>query len=139
LRALREVWRRGVPFVPRLGQGDDDQTALLNSLALDASARRIGIRRVLGPSTLVNLLTYLGTQAFFRGTGSDWASWYQRVLRRAAGLFRALGDPAWDAATNAVRWDPRIADAVLADRAAVFAQPLVAPETLSATAGLPLQ
>jgi hypothetical protein len=137
LRGLVDRFRRGATFVPRMGTSLDPETDLLNVMALDASARQVGIRQVLGPNALLNLYTYLGTQAFFQPIGSDWTTWYRRVQRRARTLFEALGDPAWNPATNAVQWDPRMADAVFANQAAIFNQPLAAPKPLSETAGLP--
>jgi hypothetical protein len=137
LRGLVERYRRGAALVPRVGLGTDPDADLLQALALDASSRRVAIRRALGPNTLLNLYTYLGTQAIFQPIHSDWITWYQRVQRRARSLFQGLGDLGWNAARNYVHWDPRMADAVLDSQESMFTQPLVAPEPLSETAGLP--
>ena len=138
LRNVLARYRHGSAFVPRMGMSADADADLLQALTVHPSSREVAIRCVLGPSTLINLYTYLGTAAFLKPAQADWATWYQRVQRRARDLLASLGDPAANAAKNSILWEPRMVDAVLETQPGIFNQPLVTAEPLSETGTLPI-
>jgi hypothetical protein len=137
LRNLLARFHHGSAFVPRMGMTMDADANLLQALTVHPSSREVAIRRVLGPSTLVNLYTYLGSQTLMQPVQSDWATWYQRVQRRARDLLTTLGDPAANAAENSIMWEPRMVDMVLEAQPGIFNQPLVTPDPLSEISKLP--
>jgi hypothetical protein len=137
LRNLVARYRQGSAFVPRMGMTADADADLLQALTVHPSSREVAVRRVIGPSTLVNLYTYLGTATLLKPAQSDWTTWYQRVQRRARDLLASLGDPAANAARNSLLWEPRMVDAVLEMQPGIFNQPLVTADPLSETGTLP--
>jgi hypothetical protein len=136
LRHLAERVRQGVFAAPRVGMSADAEADLLKVLTLHASARKVGIRSVMGPGTLVNLFTFLGSQTLLKPAQTDWITWYQRTQRRSRDFFEWLGEPAWSTARGNAAWMPRLADAVMETTPGVFSQPMVAAEPLSESQAL---
>jgi hypothetical protein len=136
LCSLVEHAASAAAFAPHVGASTDVDGDLLAALTLHASSPQMGIRRIVGPNTLVNMLAYVGANTVL--PGSDWVTWYQRVQRRAHDLLATLGDPAWSSARNAAGWQPRMSDALVDPTATLFNQPLVAPGPLSETDPLPV-
>jgi hypothetical protein len=98
LGTLRGIWAAAVPGVPRVGRGDPDED-LVQSLALDASAREVFLRKVLGRETQWNLFGLLGLPF------DAWDAIQQSYARAA---MAAVGHP---------EWEPRILGMSFADAA----------------------
>ena len=71
LKSLREVWRRSVSDVPRLGRSDDTPAAqngmvadLLETLKMDGLSSSFSIRHFMGRQYLEHLLVFLGADYF---------------------------------------------------------------------------
>jgi hypothetical protein len=60
LRTARTHWSAQVPNAPHVGRSADADGDLLDVMSMDASARAIRLRRVLGPEAQWNLVTILG-------------------------------------------------------------------------------
>jgi hypothetical protein len=116
LRRLLPTWSAGVAAVPRVGTGDPDQ-ALLDVLAMDASAREVWIRPLLGDDASTSLGNFLNVQ---------WPA--RRTRQQALG---AQLQELWGGGPLV----PRVVGAVFQDDPARFKFPFVA-EPLSETASL---
>ena len=66
LLKLREIWRTAIPNVPQVGRTGDPDADLAEILAMEASAREVAVRRVLGPDIVASILT---------ANGADVAKW----------------------------------------------------------------
>ncbi len=82
LRRLREIWRESGNSVPRVGRTNDPDKDLLEILEMDASAREVRIRSLMGPQASVNI------GAFF---GLNFDAVRQRQLELAQRLAQRLG------------------------------------------------
>lgn len=129
LRTVRDVWRDGVPNVPRVGASGDLDGDLLRTLGMDASAREVRVRPVLGSEFLLNLQRYLGTGYFGMTAPGNWQAWLQQQRALVDQALRAIGPPAWNPATNTRGWDPRIAGMVASQDVSRFANTLVTVHT----------
>lgn len=82
LRRLVPLWSRAVPGVPRVGRSADPDADLVGMLEMDASAREIRVRSVLGAAASYNLAGFLA---------ADWNGWASERLRLALSVARLLG------------------------------------------------
>jgi hypothetical protein len=126
LRTLRDAWLAAARDVPCVGRTGDPDTDLLELLGMDASAREVRIRPVLGGALVDNLAQLYGTAAFGSGSPQAWRQWLAEARRRVDDALRAVGPPAWDAAAGARAWDPRLGRMVAGEDAPRFAHALVA-------------
>jgi hypothetical protein len=60
LRRLREFWRRTEAGIAQVGRTADPDRDLLDVLEMDASAREVRVRTVLGPNASLNMGAFLG-------------------------------------------------------------------------------
>jgi hypothetical protein len=126
LRTLRDLWLAAARGVPRVGRTGDPDTDLLELLGMDASAREVRVRPVLGGALVDNLAQLYGTAAFGSGSAQAWRQWLAAARQRVDDALRAVGPPAWDPAAGARAWDPRLGRMVGGDQAPRFANALVA-------------
>jgi hypothetical protein len=129
LKTLRSVWRDGVRDVPRIRASADPDGDLLHTLGMDASAREVRVRRVLGGEFLLNLQRFLGTGYFGMSAPNAWQQWLQAHRQLVDAALRAIGPPAWDTASNSRGWDPRIGGMLGDQDAWRFANTLVTLHT----------
>lgn len=129
LRGLRDVWRLGVGRVPRVGGSADADADLLGLLGMEASAREVRVRPVLGRELLLNAQRLLGLGFFGMTDPADWPTWLADQDKAVEVALRALGPPAVDAATGAVAWRPRLTGMVADEQAPRFAHSLVTVHT----------
>ncbi len=114
LRAAQPFWSAQIGAAPHLGRTNDGEGDVLDALSMDASARTLRFRRLLGAETLANLVGLLGV---------DWALVTLFGDMTAANLLRSMG---WSGA------NPRALTNVFAANALPFRFPFVAT-TLSET------
>lgn len=60
LRRLRAIWSESVSRIPRVGKSNDPDKDLLEVLEMDASAREVRVRSVMGPNASANMAAFLG-------------------------------------------------------------------------------
>lgn len=118
LRAWRVIWDSNISAAPHIGRSTDSDADLVDVLSMDASARAIRLRRVLGQEVQVNLLAMLGI---------DGASWADLDRAIAVAVLAAAGLPNLDA---------RVLSAVFADTAQRFAHGFVTETPVSESQGL---
>lgn len=94
LRSLRDVWRRSLPLVPRVGRTGNPDADLVEILGMDATSNSYAAREVLGDHYLNNLWWFLGVNL-----GGYW--WAQQEAM-ALEVLRRFG----------LEWNPRLARAV---------------------------
>lgn len=82
LRRLREVWREAAGGVPRIGRSMDADRDLLEVLEMDASAREVRVRSVMGPNASLNVGAFIGL---------DWDAVRARQFEIASRLAQRLG------------------------------------------------
>ena len=121
LRALRVVWRRSVPLVPRIGRTPDDPDRdLVDVLSMDALPSTYEARAVVGPDYLRGMLALLGrtvddtaARDAMTALTSLQISWTPRLTRTAAApravplegpLVQDGGDAASALAPNYLQW-----------------------------------
>jgi hypothetical protein len=85
LRRLREFWRRTEAGIAHVGRTADPDRDLLDVLEMDASAREVRVRTVLGPNASLNM------GAFF---GLNWNAAIARQLALAQELAARFDNPA---------------------------------------------
>ena len=113
LQRLRPIWMGAVPNAPHVGRSTDPDADLLELLGMDASARLLRLRQLLGEDAQRNLNDFLGV---------DWTAWANAQRVAAQLVLNAVGHP---------EWDPRVLHATFADTAAVFGGPFVEDSPLS--------
>ena len=118
LRAGRTLWSAQMNAAPHIGRTADADADLIDVMSMDASARVLRVRRVLGENAQWNLLTLLGI---------DWTGW--------SNAERAIGAAVLGAAGLSLTAAP-VLSAVFADPAALFAYGFASDSPLSETAGL---
>lgn len=126
LRRLRTIWRESAGAVPRVGRTGDADRDLLEVLEMDASAREVRVRSVVGPNASLNMASFFAI---------DWDPVRERQLQLARLLAQRLGR---------VDVDSRIFGLTFGRSAHVFASGFVVPrpaagepEPLSETEPLP--
>jgi hypothetical protein len=82
LRRLRDIWRESAADVPRVGKTADPDRDLLDVLEMDASAREVRVRSVMGPNASINLGAFLGL---------NWDAVRARQFEIASRLAQRLG------------------------------------------------
>jgi len=82
LRRLREIWREAAADVARVGKTADPDRDLLDVLEMDASAREVRVRSVMGPNASINLGAFLGL---------NWDAVRARQFEIASRLAQRLG------------------------------------------------
>jgi hypothetical protein len=102
LRTAQSIWIQKVAAAPHIGRSTDADGDLLDIMSMDASARAIRLRKVLGADAQWNLLTFLGT---------EWSGWSTSQRALAATVLGPAGFAGLDAP---------IVSAVLADDAPRF-------------------
>jgi hypothetical protein len=60
LQKLRPIWLQSIGQAPYVGRSSDPDQDLLDVLTMDASARQVRVRRVVGNGTYLNLLSLFG-------------------------------------------------------------------------------
>jgi hypothetical protein len=115
LLKMREIWRAAIPNVPQIGRTGDPDADLAEILAMEASAREVAIRRVLGPDVVATMIN---------ATGADLAKWE----RSREQIELATWDPLGIAGTR-----PRSVKMSYADKAGIFRYNLVTDKPLSET------
>lgn len=113
LQRVRPIWMAAVPNAPRIGRSGDPDADLLELLGMDASARLLRLRQLLGEDAQHNLNDFLGV---------DWTSWANAQDAVARLVLNAIGHP---------EWNPRVLRTTFADTAAVFGGPFVEDPPLS--------
>ena len=99
LRDLLRIWASRVSAVPRIGASDNPDADLLGVLGMDASAREVRARPMLGPQLRTHLFTALNISA------TRWQTELARIAERA---MERIGH---------AEWNPRISSMTFADRA----------------------
>jgi len=82
LRRLRSIWSGSAASIPRVGKTADADKDLLEVLEMDASAREVRVRSVVGPNASLSM------GAFF---GIDWDNARRRQFDLAQQLAQRLG------------------------------------------------
>ncbi len=118
LRTGRSVWSAQVNAAPHVGRSSDADGDLLDVMSMDASARAIRLRRLLGQDAQANLMTMFGIA---------WAGWQNVEVAIAQAVLTAAGLPGLNAA---------ILSAVFSDTALKFLYGFVSDTPLSETAAL---
>jgi hypothetical protein len=118
LGRLAGLWLEAAANVPRIGRTDDPDADLIATLAMDASAQEVQLRRAFGYDATWNLWTLFGLQL----DRLDEAQ-----IAMAAEILETLGEPLWD---------PRVLHLNFAAKAYDFAGPLIEDAPLSETQGL---
>ena len=103
LRTARGIWSAEVGAAPHVGRTTDADGDLLDVMSMDASARAVRLRRLLGQDAQWNLLTFFGI---------DWTGWSNVEQLIASGVLASIGYPGL---ANA-----KILSAVFADTAPKF-------------------
>ena len=98
LRKLRDHWMTQVNTVPRVGRTQDPDRDLVETLAMDASAREVWIRRAFGPDFRRNLLGLLG---------SNWEPWFAFHAQLAMEIGEITGHPEWRPLLIQMTYDDR--------------------------------
>jgi hypothetical protein len=112
LRNLRGIWMEQVRNVPRVGGTNPDED-LLGVLGMDASAREIRARPMVGPQLQSSLFSAFNMNA---------SHWQSALLAIAQRVMAAVGH---------AQWNPRISGMTFADEAHRVRVPFVAAEPLS--------
>jgi hypothetical protein len=121
LRRLRGIWMAQAPNVPRAGATADADADLLGTLGMEASAREVHARPMLGPELQRSLFSALNISA---ASATHWQSALRSIAQE---VLRAVGH---------AEWDPRIASMTFADDAPRVRLAFAAPPPLSETAPL---
>ena len=121
LRTLLPTWNRDTGGVPRVGRSGDADADLLGMLEMDASAREIRVRSVLGATASFNIASFLS---------ADWEAWSVERARLARDAARAIGREDIASRLYGLSY-ARIAS--LFDRGFVVSKAAGAPEPLSET------
>lgn len=108
LRDLRRIWRGQVAQVPRIGASADADADLLGVLGMDASARAVHARPMLGPQLQHSLLSALNIAE------THWQSALRAIARD---VLTSVGG---------ATWNPRLAAMTFADEAHRVSGPFVA-------------
>ncbi len=132
LRMLRDLWKEAARQVPRIGRTGDPDQDLLEMLGMEASAREVRVRTILGGDLLLNLYNYRGT-SFFKIDWSTWSQRQQQLMDEALKHFAAL---LWDERLN-LPARLRIGDMVLDEQGYLYREALVTNEPLSEERILP--
>ena len=119
LRTLAGLWLAKSAQVPRVGASDDPDADLLGILGMEASAREVRVRAVLGEDVQWNLFGLFGL-------GVEWPAWLDSGHAMAQLILGWLGHP---------EWRPRIAGFNFG-QAWPFAYHLVTEDPLSEATGL---
>ena len=82
LRTLLPAWNRATGGVPRVGRSGDADADLVGMLEMDASAREIRVRSVLGATASFNIASFLA---------ADWEAWSVERARLARDAARTIG------------------------------------------------
>ncbi len=82
LRMLLPTWNRATGGVPRVGRSGDADADLVGMLEMDASAREIRVRSVLGSTASFNIASFLA---------ADWEAWSVERARLARDAARTIG------------------------------------------------
>lgn len=120
LRTLRAFWLSRTGQVPRVGRTGDPDVDLMEMLGMDASAREVRVRPVIGEDATWNLFGIWGW-------GDVWTAWLDAGQALANNLFTLIGHP---------EWRPRIARVNFDARAWPFRYNLVTEDPVSETEGL---
>lgn len=118
LRLGFEGWRQQAGLVPRVNRTNDADGDLMEALAMDASARQVRIRSLLGRETQWNLFGLFGIPM------PDWDDFQRAVARN---VLAAIGHP---------EWDPRVVWMAFSDRANLYRFGLVTAGPVSEVEGL---
>lgn len=125
---LRDLWRRNVPEVPRLGRSDTDiDKDLAEVLSMDAQSSSYAMRHQMGRHYLEHLWSLLSAEFFF-GLNMSWQpqprgpftlgqfrAWFTKQEELTATVLQTLG----------VTWRPRLARAVFSPPVATLRGALV--------------
>ena len=116
LLKLREIWRAAIPNVPQVGRTGDPDADLAEILAMEASAREVAVRRLLGPDIVASILT---------ANGADVARWERSREQTGLASWNLLGIDG-----NTCRAGVKM---TYADKAGTFRYSLVTDKPLSET------
>jgi hypothetical protein len=108
VRQIGPIWSQSVGAAPHVGRGADPDQDLLDVLAMDASARQIRVRRVMGDAAWLNLAR------LFNWPIADWERYHQTA---GASVLAAIGVDA--------PAPPRVLGMNLADASHPYDGPLV--------------
>lgn len=109
-RTLRGIWKAKLSSVPRIGRSNDPDADMLDALAMDASAREVRVRQLLGETMQWNLFALFGL---------PWEPWSEETRAIGRQVLTRLGHP---------EWEPRILSASFSSSAPRFSGPMVAEE-----------
>jgi hypothetical protein len=124
LQRLVPIWNRETARVPRAGRSADADADLVGMLEMDASAREIRVRSVIGATASFNVASFLA---------ADWEAWSVERARLARDAARVIGR---DDIASRVYGLTYGRNGWLFDRGFVVSKDAGAPEPLSETAAL---
>jgi hypothetical protein len=110
LVTLREVWRRNLPDVPRVGRSDKPDQDFADILSVDGISTSYGIRHLMGETYLRALWTQV--------VATDQTPWWRKQQELTKGSLAALG----------ITWDPFLSHATYSGWSAGLGGPTVQPE-----------
>lgn len=133
---LREIWRRNVQEIPRLGRSDDLNKDLAEVLSMDGLSSHYAMRHFMGRHCLENLWVFLSAE-FILGLNTTWQErrqfasehlslWFAKQEELTGAVLKTLG----------VTWRPRLAKGVFSPSVATLGGALVQPEPRVAHASL---
>ena len=116
LRQLRPIWVVAASQAPHVGRSSDPDQDLLDVLSMDASARQVRVRRVVGNGTWLNLLS------LFNFPDAQWDA-----------IHKSLGAAMLSAAGIGGAAHPRVLDMNFSSASNLYVGALVDTETSSET------
>jgi hypothetical protein len=118
LLRLRELWRKNLSQVPRVGRGANPEQDLTDIFSMDGVSARYSVRHLMGETYLQNLWSYLNPE--------DASAWLNKLQEMTGATLRSLG----------LNWRPRLARAAFSGSFLPLKGPVAQAEDASETAPL---
>jgi hypothetical protein len=127
---LRELWRRNLNEVPRVGRSTNPDKDFADIFSMDGLSCRYGVRHLMGRDYLKNLFSFMSTTEPI--AARTFSVWWDKQEEMTLGLVEALG------LRNAVgfNWRPFLSGRVFSGLHTLLTGPLVQSEVLSETTEL---
>lgn len=131
---FRDMWRRNVQEIPRLGRSDDLSKDLAEVLSMDGLSSHYATRQFMGRHYLENLWVFLIAEIILdfnhtwsiQFTSQQFQLWFDKQKELTGAVLRTLG----------VTWQPRLAKGVFSPSVTMLGGALVQSEPRAAHASL---
>lgn len=118
LLRMRELWRKNLSQVPRLGRGANPEQDLTDVFSMDGVSTRYSVRHLMGEYYLQNLWLYLNPE--------DTSAWFNKLQEMTGTTLKTLG----------LNWRPQMARSVYSGSFMPLKGPVTQAEAPSETAPL---